>query len=118
MATDILDEFKPDGLIVDTRISALPKEIKIQKGQGLLLRGTVLGKIKENNLCVILDSTKTDGSQEPYCVLADDVETEVKDVVSTGYFTGIFDKSSLIFGGSDTVDIHEDKLRKLNIHVK
>lgn len=114
----IIGEYKPDGLIVNTKIAPFAKEIKIAKGQGSLLRGTVLGRVTEIGLCVVVDSSKADGSEKPYCILTDDVEvSETTDLVTTGYFTGIFDKASLIFGGSDTVKDHEDRLRELNIHL-
>lgn len=115
----VIGEYIPDSLIVDTKIAPLAKEIKLAKSQGLVARGTVLGRITATKLCVPVDSTKTDGSQEPYCILADDVDTiQSTDIVSTGYFTGIFNSESLIFGGSDTVSTHEAKLRDLNIHLK
>lgn len=114
-----IGEYIPDSLIVDTKISPLAKEITLKKNQGILLRGTVLGIVTESKLCIPVDSLSVDGSQDPYCILTDDIDTaQDKDIVTTGYFTGIFDKESLIFGGSDTTGTHETKLRDLNIHLK
>lgn len=114
-----IGEYIPDGLIIDTKISPLAKEVLLKKDQGELKRGTVLGLITTSKLCVPVNSANADGSQEPYCILTDDIDTaQESDVVSTGYFTGIFDKDSLVFGGSDTVETHETKLRDLNIHLK
>lgn len=117
--SNVIGEYRPDNLIVDTKIAPLTKEIKIKKTQGLLVRGTVLGRITDDKACVIVNSENVNGSEEPYCILTDDIDTEKgTDIVATGYFTGIFDKDSLVFGGTDTFEKHEDRLRELNIHLK
>lgn len=115
----VIGEYIPDNLIVDTKISPLPKEILLKKNQGVLNRGTVLGRVSADGTCVPVDSTKVDGSQSPYCILCDKVDTEkATDVVAVGYFTGVFDGESLSFGGDDNVETHEEALRQLNIHIK
>jgi len=60
------------------------------------------------------DSTNVDGSQVADCILADNVDTAL-DVTAIAYKTGHFNRKALIVGDSDTVDMHEDKLRELGI---
>ncbi len=115
----ITSEYNPDHLIASTKIAPLAKGIKIEKGLGALARGTVLGRVTETGLCTIVDSSKSNGTEKPYCILTDNVVVDIeKDLVTTGYFTGIFHKDALIFGGDDTPADHEDRLRELNIHLK
>ena len=112
-----IGEFKPDHLIADTKIAPLALEIKVKKGQGVLLRGSVLGREETTKTCVLVDSTSLDESKDPFCILTDDVDT-TEEVITTGYFTGVYHKEALIFGGDDTVETHENRLRELNLYLK
>ena len=60
------------------------------------------------------DSTNVDGSQDADCILADNADTTTS-VVAVAYVSGHFNRKALIVGGSDTVDMHEAKLRELGI---
>ncbi|MGG1638221.1 head decoration protein [Paenibacillus sp. NRS-1760] len=81
-------------------------------------RGTVLGLITTGGLAVAVDSTKSDGSQKAYAVLADDVDATLANTVATGYFTGEFNAAALSFGGTDTIATHKTALRALSIFAK
>jgi len=63
----------------------------------------------------IVNSTNVDGSQDADCILADDVNTAEGSVVAVAYTSGHFNRKALIFGGKDTADMHEAKLRELGI---
>ena len=63
----------------------------------------------------VVNSTNVDGSQEADCILADDVDTTEESVVAVAYTSGHFNRKALIFGGTDTADMHEAKLRELGI---
>jgi len=62
-----------------------------------------------------VDSTNADGSQVADCILADDADAATQDVTAVAYISGHFNRKALIVGGSDTVDMHEAKLRELGI---
>ncbi len=109
-----LDSFIPDNLIVDGSVPILTKAVKLGAGQGALKRGTVLGKITTGGEYVIVNSANTDGSQDADCILADDVDT-TDSVVAIAYTSGHFNRKALVFGGSDTADTHEARLRELGI---
>lgn len=109
-----LDSFIPDNLIVDGSVPILTKAVKLGAGQGALKRGTVLGKITTGGEYVIVNSANTDGSQDADCILADDVDT-TESVVAVAYTSGHFNRKALVFGGSDTADTHEARLRELGI---
>lgn len=104
-----------DGLIGGCEPAVFTKNVTIVSGAGKLLRGTVLGKITEGGKYQTVDSTKTDGSQTAKAILAYPVDATSADVVATVYWSGSFNREALIFGGTDTADIHEDALRDVNI---
>lgn len=89
-------------------------------------RGTAMGRIgqvAEGNEfsgtpnVTIADSSKADGSQVVYGILADPegVDTTKGDVRATVYVTGIFNRDALIFGGTDKVATHEEAMKKIGI---
>mgnify|MGYP000889349961 FL=1 len=63
----------------------------------------------------VVNSANVDGSQDADCILADDVNTAEGSVVAVAYTSGHFNRKALIFGGKDTADMHEAKLRELGI---
>lgn len=81
-------------------------------------RGTVLGIITADDKAVDVDSTKTDGSQAPYAILAEDTDATDGDIVAPVYMTGEFNAAALTFGGTDTIATHKKELRTLGIFAK
>ena len=114
--------FVQDNLIAGQEVDLLTAGITLAKNQGVIKRGTVLGIITASGLAQIVDSTKADGTQNPNCVLADDVDTgsgaATADFPATAYVQGLFNSKALIFGGTDTADKHETELRRLGIFLR
>lgn len=114
-----IGEFKPDNLIAGNEVPVLTEEIKLAKAQGVVARGTVLGIVKLDGTAKPVDSAQSDGTQTPYAILTDDIDTTgSQDIITTAYTTGLFNADALIFGGSDEVATHKLELRKLGIHLK
>lgn len=112
------DEFNYDELIYDTKMPITTKGITLSIGQGVLVRGTVLG-ITDAGEAVAVDSTAVDGSQAADCILTDDIDTDVAEpIVWTAYASGRFNRKVLVFGGTDTAEDHEKTLRELGIYLK
>ncbi|MGE7113241.1 head decoration protein [Lysinibacillus sp. NPDC047702] len=111
-------EFTPDSLIPDTSFPVQTGGVKLAKGQGVLLRGTVVGK----NTDGVFVPANSASSIAPYGVLADDVDTggedATTDIVAVVYVSGPFNREALIFGGSDTATTHEETLREKGIYLK
>jgi hypothetical protein len=80
-----------------------------------LTRGTVVGLISATEKAVAVDSTKADGSEKPYGIVAEDVEIDKPAIV---YLTGEFNQSALTFGGTDTAGTHKIALRNIGIFLK
>ena len=51
--------------------------VAISAGEGALLRGTVLGVVTATGKLAVVDKNANDGSQHPYCVLAEDVASVI-----------------------------------------
>ena len=66
----------------------------------------------------VCNSASVDGSQNPYCVAAEDMDATSAARNISVYLTGVFVATSLIFGGADTIATHEEALRTRNIYVQ
>ncbi len=108
-----LGEFYPDRLIAGS-FPLVVDVAKIAPSQ-TLKRGTVLGRITTSGQCVPVDSSKSDGSESVYAVLAEDIITTDAFSYAEVYFSGEFNKNNLVFGGTDTADKHKDNARKLSM---
>lgn len=112
----------PDNLFYDTKHPADVKAVTLKAGQGVLKRGTVVAVVTASKLAVPVDSTKTDGNELADSILTDTVDTGAAgasaNVVTTAYRSGSFNRDALIFGGTDTADKHETRLRTLGIYLK
>lgn len=113
----VAGEFVPDSLIPDASFPQQVGGVTLAGGQGLLLRGTVVGA-KSDNLHYLTDTTATVTAD---AILTDDVDTGglgAPVVTTTAYVSGVFNRSALIFGGEDTAEDHEETLRTKGIYLK
>ncbi|OKP97788.1 head decoration protein [Paenibacillus sp. P46E] len=117
------DELFAGGVVAE-RMTA----IIIKAGSGVVTRGTVLGRISQlpetdlyagTPITAPVNSTKTDGSQDPYCILADTtIDATTVDVRAAAYLDGEFNRGVLKFGGTDKVAQHEVAMRKIGLITK
>lgn len=78
-------------------------------------RGDVVGKTTDGSI-ILVDSTKTDGSESVYGIMCDDIsvsDDEIKKAVI--YVKGAFNQRYLNFGGSDNIDKHKDYMMKVGL---
>lgn len=109
-------EYVPDKLFASIKIPTKTVGIKLNGGQGILARGSVisLDTTKKGNLA---DKSKT--SDNLYGVLADDAitgESASDYVVAEVYLTGDFNADALVFAAGTTLADYETKLRELGIY--
>ncbi len=90
----------------------------IAGGQGVLKRGTALGRITATGKMAVLNSANTDGSQAIYGILGADTDTTNGDATTFVYLTGEFNQANVIFGGTDTYLTHKDTARTKGIFFK
>ena len=105
-----------DDAVADTAYSG-PISFTITEGtNGFALGDTfVIPVIAASGKYKAVNSANTDGSEVADCILADDVDTTAGDVTAVAYKTGHFNRKALVFGGSDTAEMHEQTLRTLGI---
>lgn len=106
-----------DNLVVDASFPVKRTVIMLKSGQGTLQPGTVIGK-DSDGLGVVLDGTN---ATTPDCVLSEIVDTGASidpSVPVVVLISGTLNRNMLIFGGDETIEDHEDELRKLNIYLR
>lgn len=92
-------EFKE--VLASTDLQAkLPGGVLLAQGQGIIEKGTVLGKVTASGKYVAYDSEATDGSQTAICILDNDADTTETDIGASAWIAGVFDESKIT--GIDT----------------
>ena len=110
--------FTPDNLFGGNVAPVVADEGLVVSGAGKLTRGTVLGLVTLSGKLTIVNSTKSDGTQLPYAVLAENVDATSADKKCGVYLTGEFNIDKLVFGGTDTAATHKVNARKIGIFFK
>lgn len=113
-----LGSITPDNLIAGNSVPILVKGVTVLTGQGVLVRGSVLGIVTASDKGLLCVAAAVDGSDEAKYILADDIDTTDADVVAECYQSGEFNRAALVFGAEDTAAMHEDELRKNGIFLK
>lgn len=109
-----LGEYTSDNLIAGD-MSLVTQQETVVSGQNVV-RGTVMGQITASGKISIVNSANSDGTENPYCVMAEDVDASLADDVGITYQTGQFNENALVFGGADTIATHRAAMRQLNMH--
>lgn len=109
--------YRQDNLIAGD-MQLVTQSITLKGAQGVLQRGTVLGK-DATGVYVIAKETATDSSKTSLAVLADTYDTSSGDISGAGaYFTGEFNANRIIMDASWTLDQLRDAARPLTIFFK
>lgn len=111
-----IGQFEFDNILAGD-LRRITEAVELQEGQ-VYRAGSVLGKITASGLCTLVDSAKTDGSEEIFGVLADDVDATDRDMPAIAFLTGEFNRNRVTFGGSDTYETHQEAARIKNIYFK
>jgi hypothetical protein len=107
------ETFTPDRLLLGGHVISR----KITIDTGVLVRGTVIGKITSGGKYIKSLSAAADGSQTPDAILAEDVDATSADVEAMAYFTGDFDALAITLGTAHTVASVTEGLRVKGIHL-
>lgn len=104
-----------DSLLAGNAHLLVGRKITIASGQGVLKRGTVLGKITASGKYVKSLSASSDGSQTPDLILAEDVDATSADAQALAYARGDFAAQALTLGTAHTVASITEGLRAKGI---
>jgi hypothetical protein len=115
---NVIGSFTPDNLVSGNDIDVTIKAVTIAQGQGVLVRGSVLGIVTIGGKGKLVAKASTDGSQIAKYILADTTDTTLADVAAQCYQSGQFNRDALTFAASNSVADHEDNLRLYGIFLK
>lgn len=73
----------------------MPGGVLLAGGNGVIKKGTVLGKVTATGKFVPYNPTATDGSQTAVCILDNDQDTTNGDVGASAWIAGIFNSAAL-----------------------
>lgn len=118
MSYEVTGSVAYDNLAGGPEVELLTTGVLLASGQGIVKRGTVIGKITASGKGKKTDKANSDGSQVAKFVVAQDVDTTSADAMAVCYKTGLFNRDALIFGGTSTAANHEDELRDAGIFLK
>lgn len=105
-------------LLAGTEVPTLTTSIILEKGQGILKPGAVLGKVTETGKYKLVNKASNDGSEKASVVLAEEVDTTESDVSATAFTAGLFNYDALCVADGDDVYSHQEELRQGNIYFK
>ncbi len=89
----------------------------IASGAGVLVAGTVLGRITTGGKLIKSLSAASDGSQAVHAILSEDVDATAADIEAIVWFTGDFNPDALTFGAGHTASSVRDAFRDLSIFI-
>ncbi|WP_339166116.1 head decoration protein [Paenibacillus sp. FSL R5-0341] len=73
----------------------IPGGVLLVKGNGVIKKGTILGRVTASNKFVPYLSSASDGSQVAVCILDNDHDTTLTDIGASAWIAGIFTESKL-----------------------
>lgn len=113
----VLGTNKPDNLHAGVEVPLLTKGVKLASGQGVLLRGSVIGIVTADGTGKLCNKAASDGSKVAKYVLVNDTDTTAAGV-AVCYQSGLFHRNALVFGGESTADDHDEELRSVGIYLR
>lgn len=105
--------FTPDELVVSVEQTG---KRTFAAGHGLVARGTVMGKITASGKLIPAVAAANDGSQTPYMVSAEDVDTTA-DADGIVFISATLNQNHLVYGAGHTAATVFDPLRAVDIHL-
>lgn len=108
--------YSPDMLIAGDHPTRT-RGVTISSGQGVLVRGTVLGKVDVGGEYVLSLAASADGSEVPAVILGEDVDATSADVVAFAYEAGDFNANALTLGTGHTIASIRDGLSDKSIYL-
>lgn len=109
--------YTPDNLFAGHVMPKVTDYGTIASGQNLT-RGAVLGRVTANGKLKLVDKNATDGSQNVYAILAEDVDATAADKVAPVYLTGEFNENALILATGTTAADVKASARAVGIFIK
>ncbi len=91
---------------------------KVTIDTGVIVRGSLLGRITATGKYVLSAAAAGDGSEVPLAILADSVDASAADVEAIAYESGEFSEDAIVLGAGHTIASVRDGLRDLDIYLR
>lgn len=109
--------YTPDNLFAGHVMPKVTDEGIIAAGQNLP-RGAVLGMVTATGKLKLVDKEASDGSQNVYAILAEDINATDADKTAPIYLTGEFNENALTLAAGTTVADIKTSARIVGIFIK
>jgi hypothetical protein len=106
--------FTPDELVIRPGRTLIRT---YASGHGVIPRGGVLGKITASGKLILSVAAATDGSQTPYAIAAEPVDTSAGDASGATYLGGTYNSNAFTYGAGHTAATVFDPLRVVGIDI-
>jgi hypothetical protein len=113
----VANVYLPDQLIAGP-FQPVTHGITVLSGQGVLKRGTLIGRVTASGKYIKSLAGASDGSQTVLAVLADDVDATSADALGGAYLTGEFNSNAMTYDSSWTLSALQLAGRAYDIYVK
>lgn len=114
----VLATNEPDKLLAGADIPVLVEGVTIATGQGVLVRGSVIGIVTATDKGLLCDANAIDGSKAAKFILAEDsIDTTAADVIATCYSAGKFNRKALVFGANGAPATLDADLRDVGMYL-
>lgn len=110
------ETFNYDGLIAGDFPNVTANR-EILSGQ-ILARGSLLGKFTSNKILDAISPGDNDGTQLPFAILAEDVDTTQGNKFASVYLSGEFNKDKVIVPSDGDIDDFIDLARNVGLYLK
>lgn len=108
-----IGEYIPDSLITSTKVGLITKGIVLKSNQGILKRGSLIGKTTDNTFILM----GSQGEMAIEGILIDDIDTS-SITTTILYISGCFNKEAVIVAEGHNVEEYDRELRNLNIYLE
>jgi hypothetical protein len=112
-ARSFSEVYTPDKLI--SGLAQVASETLTMVSGEVLARGTVMGRITSSGAVTISLLAASDGSQNPYGILADNYDSTAGAITVGVYTRGSFNENALTLGTGQTIALIHDALRSNGI---
>ena len=111
------EAYVPDRLIAG-HADLITDQKTILSGEGVLVRGALLGRVTASGKYRLSLTASNDGSQTPVAILAEDVDATADDAEAPAYEAGEFNSNAMTFGTGHTAASVRDELTARGIYLK
>lgn len=119
LAGNASETYTPEDLVTGSK-QRVTGPVVVSSGEGVVAKNTVMGRTTATGEMRVCDTGNVDGSEVPYCILADGVDATSADAQAGAYFEGQFNPDELVTDASVDLDLAviKEALQARNIYLR